>query len=378
MKVLFLGWEFPPYVSGGLGVYAYEVTKRLSKLGVEVIYVMPDYGEISVPWMKVVRVPMSGRIGPYGRPGEFKFSPWRWDILNVALEFNKRAVEICKNLDFDVIHANDWLTMIAGVELKRITGKPLIITVHSTEFDRSPGVWWDVYNIEKYGMENADLIITVSKREKDLIVKNYGINPEKIVVIYNGIDPERFRKVKAFVEKDGGIVLFVGRMTTQKGVDYLLKAAKLVLGKMDNVRFLLAGTGADLPKFIEMAIDLGISDKVLFLGFIPEEEKLVLYKIADLVVTPSTSEPFGIVPLEAAASGTPVIISKQSGVSEVLANALRVDFWDVRELASKIIEVLKYRELKEELGKNAEREINNLSWDRTAEEIVKVYRWFER
>lgn len=374
MKILFLGWEFPPYISGGMGIYAYELTRELSRKGVEIIYVMPDYGEVKCNWMKIVRVPIKGRIGPYGRPGQFKFTPWRWDILNVAIEYNKMVVEYCKNLDFDIIHANDWLTMIAAVELKRLTGKPLVVTVHSTEYDRSPAVWWDVYRIEKYGMENADIIITVSNREKELIVRNYGIPPEKIVVVYNGINPEKYRKIKAFIEKDGSIVLFVGRMTTQKGVDYLLEAAKLVLEKKNNVRFLLAGTGADLPKYIEKAIELGIQDRVMFLGFVPEEEKVVLYKIADVVICPSVSEPFGIVPLEALSAGTPVIISKQSGVSEVLSNALRVDFWDVREMASKILEILYYRELKEELREHGMKEVENLSWSKTAENTINVYR----
>jgi glycosyltransferase involved in cell wall biosynthesis len=266
------------------------------------------------------------------------------------------------------------MTYRAGINAKKISHKPLVVHVHATEFDRTGGhPDQRVYNIERQGMHAADCIIAVSNFTKGLIVEHYGIPPEKVRVVHNAIDLEDRQDV--FVRKNSWekIVLFLGRITVQKGPDYFLYAAKRVLEQEPDVRFVFAGSG-DMESFIiEKAAELGIADRVLFTGFLQGEDIVRAYKMADLFVMPSISEPFGLTPLEAMSHGTPVIISKQSGVSEVLKHALKADFWDIDRMADMMLSVLRHDVLKKELSGNGLAELQKFSWSEAAQKCVSVY-----
>jgi len=286
------------------------------------------------------------------------------------------ASEIARHESFDVVHAHDWMTFPAGLSVAALKGVPLVVHVHSTEFDRS-GLSVDqrIYDIERRGMHGAIKVIAVSYLTKNQVTHQYGIDPAKVEVVYNAIEPNTngFDEEKYSIHKDEKIVLFLGRITMQKGPEYFLAAAKKVLEVMDNVKFVMAGSGDMIRRTIEMAASMGIGHKVLFTGFLrgPDVEKV--FKMADLYVMPSVSEPFGIAPLEAMSHDVPVIISKQSGVSEVLTHALKVDFWDVNEMANKIIAVLKHPPLASTLRQHGSFEVRRLSWVDAARQCVQVY-----
>jgi glycosyltransferase involved in cell wall biosynthesis len=290
--------------------------------------------------------------------------------------FARAAEEIAAGETFDVIHCHDWLTFKAGVNVKRRTKKPLIVHVHATEFDRTGGNGRNehVYNIEREGMHAADKIIAVSNFTKNMIVNNYGIDPNKVEVVHNAVEFTDYNTERRKINNYDKVVLFLGRITLQKGPDYFIESASKVLKKMSNVKFIIAGSGDMEYKMIEKAAQMGIGDKVLFAGFLEGADIDRAYKMADVYVMPSVSEPFGITPLEAMRNGTPVIISKQSGVSEVIQNCLKVDFWDTDQMANKILGVLKYGELHEEMKKNGSREIKKFSWDVPAGKCINVYR----
>ena len=262
------------------------------------------------------------------------------------------------------------------MRLKKLTGKPLIVHVHITEFDKTGGTHADsrVYAIEKAGMDAADVVITVSNLVRQRCINQYYTDARKTRVVYNAVSAvepsfeERFK-----ISPNDKIVLFLGRVTLQKGPDYFIEAAKKVLDVDPNVKFVLAGTGDMLPRMIERAADLGIGHKVLFPGFVNQAQGAQLYKMADVFVMPSVSEPFGIVPLEAMSHGTPVIISKQSGISEVLKHALKVDFWDVNDIANKIIAALTYATLHQELKQHGSVEVRRFNWENTAGEVQQLY-----
>jgi glycosyltransferase involved in cell wall biosynthesis len=289
------------------------------------------------------------------------------------------AAELVASEQFDVIHAHDWMTYPAGIVVAAISGKPLIVHVHSTEFDRSgEHVNQMIYDIERKGMERADKVIAVSYFTRSIIINRYGISGDKVEVVYNGVqrngsDNGNWALAESGIEKDEKIVLFLGRITMQKGPEYFLQAAKKVLEVMDNVKFVIAGSGDLMHRTIEMAAGLGIGQKVLFTGFLHGEDVQKIYEMADLYVMPSVSEPFGIAPLEALNNDVPVIISKQSGVSEVLTHALKVDFWDVNEIANKIIAVLKYPPLEITLRNYGNSEVRKLRWKDSAAKCVKIY-----
>ena len=275
------------------------------------------------------------------------------------------ASEIGRHENFDVVHAHDWMTFPAGMAVAAAKGVPLVVHVHSTEFDRS-GIHIDqrIYDIERRGMHAAMKVIAVSYLTKNQVCQNYGIAESKVEVVYNaietngnGFDPERYK-----IHKDEKIVLFLGRITHQKGPEYFLGAAKKVLEVMDNVKFVMAGSGDLTRRTIEMASQMGIGHKVLFTGFLRGADVERVFKLADLYVMPSVSEPFGIAPLEAMSHDVPVLISKQSGVSEVLTHALKVDFWDTTEMANKIIAVLKYPPLASTLRQHGSFEVRQWSW----------------
>lgn len=386
------GWEWPPYNSGGLGIACYGLTKSLAKKGANITFALPKKIDVDDDFLRIIfgdteviysenqlysayssiNYPVSGsnKLVPKKNP------PISRNLLEEVSNYADFAQEIASFEDFDVIHVHDWLTAKAGIAAKRISGKPLIMHVHATEFDRTGGNNCNqiVYDIEKQGMQNADVVVAVSNFVKSNIVQNYGIPSEKVKVVHNGIDFENYELEKASeLKKDNKIVLFLGRLTLQKGPDYFIYAAKKVLEKMDNVIFLIAGSGDMERALIEKVAELGISDKVLFTGFLRGPDISRAYQTADVFVMPSVSEPFGLVPLECMNCKTPTIISKQSGVSEVLTHSLKVDFWDVNELANKIYSVLQYPELYQCLRENGFREVNKINWDKPAEKCINIY-----
>jgi glycosyltransferase involved in cell wall biosynthesis len=287
------------------------------------------------------------------------------------------AAQLAEGEEFDVVHAHDWMTFPAGITVATLSGKPLIVHIHSTEFDRSgEHVNQMVYDIERKGMHLADRVVAVSNYTRNIIIERYGVSPDKVDVVHNGSENNSnggWTLGDTDIKKGEKIVLFMGRITMQKGPEYFLMAAKKVLEVMDNVKFVMAGSGDLMRKSIEMAAGLGIGHKVLFTGFLQGEAVQRIYKMADLFVMPSVSEPFGLVPLEALQNGVPVIISKQSGVSEVLMHALKVDFWDVNEIANKIVAVLKYPPLETTLKDYGNFEVRKLRWKDAAAKCAKIY-----
>jgi len=420
MKVLMLGWEFPPFISGGLGTACYGLTKAMDQLGIEVTFVLPTiveskytthvkllspgYQTLAAAFefspLKNVRFrTIQSPLQPYLTPdvyqqrieeairqkrkmmmqgsdiGSIGGSDYSGDMYAEVQRYATVAVELAANEQFDIVHAHDWMTYPAGIAVAAMNGKPLIIHVHSTEFDRSgENVNQMIYDIERKGMHTADKVIAVSYFTRNIIISRYGVSGEKVEVVYNGVERNgNWPLEKTGISKDEKIVLFLGRITMQKGPEYFLAAAKKVLEVMDNVKFVMAGSGDLMHRAVEMAAGLGIGHKVLFTGFLRGEDVQKIYKMADLFVMPSVSEPFGLVPLEALNNDVPVIISKQSGVSEVLMHALKVDFWDVDEIANKIIAVLKYPPLQVMLRNHGNFEIRKLRWKNSAQKCVKIY-----
>jgi glycosyltransferase involved in cell wall biosynthesis len=317
-----------------------------------------------------VDAPAASFIGP---PGGAQYAG---DLLAEVARYAALATEIARQESFDVVHAHDWMTFPAGLAVAALKGVPLVVHVHSTEFDRS-GMHVDqrVYEIERRGMHGAMRVIAVSHWTKNIVTHHYGIDPDKVEVIYNAIDVNGHGENADHydIQKDEKIVLFLGRITMQKGPEYFLAAAKKVLEVMDNVKFVMAGSGDMIRRTIEMAAAMGIGHKVLFTGFLRGTDVERVFKMADLYVMPSVSEPFGIAPLEAMSHDVPVIVSKQSGVSEMLQHALKVDFWDVHEMANKIIAVLKHPPLASTLRQHGSFEVRRRNWTDAARSVVQVY-----
>jgi len=399
MRVFMLGWEFPPYNVGGLGTACYGLTKALSALGVKVIFVVPKApAEFDYDFLKVVNagidlehleeyIPIDSGIIPYHESmsgpvilkndvvRNKKFQLYGSRIFDEVNLFAEKVLNVASDFAFDLIHAHDWMTYPAAIKLKQKTGKPLILHIHATSFDRGViGINPRVYEIEKRGFQEADLIVAVSEFTRRTVINKYSINPEKVKVVHNGVllnNKNNLYDVKIF--PNDHIVSFVGRITIQKGPLYFVEAAKIVSEFIPNVKFLVTGSGDMLPQMIHRTAELGLSDKIIFTGFLRGKELDKIYAMSDVYVMPSVSEPFGITPLEAIANGTPVIISKQSGVSEVLSNCLKVDYWDVEKMANYIIAVLRYNELKETLRTHAFMEITNINWDNAAKRLEKIY-----
>jgi glycosyltransferase involved in cell wall biosynthesis len=421
MKVFMLGWEFPPFISGGLGTACYGLTKALDDLGVKITFVLPrmvesDYTthvrlltpeyisqhtQFTVHQLKnVVFRTVASPLQPYltprtyqrriedsleqiqaghGRGGKpvFHSVDYSGDMAGEVRRYAAMAAVLAGREDFDVVHAHDWMTYPAGIAVAKMTGRPLVVHIHSTEFDRSgEHVNQMIYDIEREGLHAADKVIAVSYFTRSIIISRYGVPGEKVEVVHNGVERNGasvWNLSEGSIRKGEKIVLFLGRITMQKGPEYFLGAAKKVLEKMSNVKFVMAGSGDMMHRSVELAAELGIGSKVLFTGFLRGEEVSRIYKMADLYVMPSVSEPFGIAPLEALEHDVPVIISKQSGVSEVLSHALKVDFWDIDEMANKIIAVLKYPPLEITLRNHGNFEVRKLRWKDSAQKCAKVY-----
>ena len=376
MNIAIITWEYPPYFSGGLGRHCYYLTSSLEKFGNRVT-VFTQYGKSDGKKIKIINVGKIFSDCYYTKCKEGEHSYSCSNFLECFYHFNHRIFRLFSFLikegqHFDVVHCHDWLTFPAGIKIKEKYGIPLVITFHSLEYDRcAETIPWEVpLNTELEGIKNADIIIANSGYTKERLISKYNAPPEKIRVIYNGINAKEFKVAR---EDGRKIVLYLGRLTLHKGVDYFLEAAGKILNFMPNARFIVAGSGEQLPNLIEKAIELGIADKVIFTGWISDEEVKKLYALADVYVLPSISEPFGITILEALASGTPAIVSKNSGVREISNHILTVDFWDVDEMVNKVVGILKYPAIKKEIVRNAYRDLEKLSWDRVAGETIKVY-----
>lgn len=417
------GWEFPPHISGGLGTACYGLTKGLYTVGVdEILFVVPkaygdediskihliDAGEIEISerivdystfFKKMRFIEVGSALRAYSTPEEYEniteeekaktkymvkssfsgklsFSGGYGENLFQEIA-NYAAVSsiIAYKERFDIIHAHDWVAYPAGIAAKLISGKPLVVHVHATDFDRSGGsVNPGVYEIEKNGMEMADKVIAVSNLTRNIIIEKYGINPDKVVTVHNAVEPLEDRELMKLKRSiNDKIVTFLGRVTLQKGPEYFIEAAHLVLQKMKNVRFVMAGSGDMLNRMIWRVATLKIGDRFHFTGFLKGDDVHHMFSMSDVYVMPSISEPFGISPLEAMQSNVPVIISRQSGVSEILQHAIKVDFWDTHAMADAIYGILKYNGLKGMFDKNARLEVNNLKWEHAAEKVKEVY-----
>ena len=422
MRVLMFGWEFPPHITGGLGTACFGLTKGLVKNGVDVIFVVPkafgdeakdgfrlvnasdvvlDFtnSETKEFWEKIQFMEVGSNLVPYLDPEEFertviqerltettethsvfskqysfsgKYGP---NLMEEVSRYALVASSIASTNEFDVIHAHDWLTYPAGIAAKKISGKPLVVHVHATEFDRSgENVNKPVYDIERQGMTEADLVITVSNLTRQIVIDRYDIPAEKVITVHNAVEPvdrpELDGVTKHVKEK---VVTFLGRVTYQKGPDYFVEAANKILKKDSNVRFVMAGSGDLLNKMIRRVAQLKISTKFHFTGFLAGTEVDTMFAMSDVYVMPSVSEPFGISPLEAMRSNVPVVISKQSGVAEVLQHALKVDFWDVDALADAIYGILHYEGLRKMFVRYGKTEVDNLIWENAAQNILEVY-----
>lgn len=392
------GWEFPPHNSGGLGTACEGLTRALTACGIETVFVLPRSTKVEANSMRFRFADLAGR----GKNFKLKVVPsllypyitsatydkayseqvagvYGRNLLEEVKLYALRVQSIAEEENYDIIHAHDWLAYPAGLMAHKISGKPLVVHVHATEFDRGGGngVNQEVYAIEREGMEQAEKVITVSEWTKGIVMRHYGIPAEKIEVVHNGIEiqafsalPDRLKKLRAIGNK---IVLFVGRITLQKGPDYFVWAAKKVLAYEPKTLFVVVGSGDMEGQMVRLASELGISDRFIFPGFLRGQELNQIYQSADLYVLPSVSEPFGITPLESLANGTPVLISKQSGVAEVLTHALKVDFWDIDETANQILAVLQHSVLKEALTTYGQQELPRISWAEAARKCLAVY-----
>jgi glycogen synthase len=393
MRVLMLGWEFPPHNSGGLGVACEGLARAVQDCDTDVLFILPrpvPAGNSHVPLRFALTDKLEVRgvdvaLTPYITSHEYARyrgalvgTMYGNSLFEEVLRYAIAIRSIVLSESFDIIHAHDWLSALAGVEAKRLSGKPLIVHVHATGYDLSGGQGIDsrIYAIEKLSFDTADAIIAVSDYTRRMIAEHYGVPLDKIHVVHNGVDPEKCSGGEAVLplKRHGQkMVLYVGRLALQKGPDYFLRAAARVLPYYQDTYFVISGSGDMEWKMVELASQLGISHKVVFTGFLRGEELNRLFKAADLYVLPSVSEPFGIAPLEALVSGTPVLISKQSGVSEVLSHALKVDFWDIDEMANQMIAVLRYGTLQSQLAREGREEALKLTWRRAAEKCVALY-----
>ncbi|MEM6750711.1 MAG: glycosyltransferase [Planctomycetota bacterium] len=468
MRILMLGWEFPPFVSGGLGTACYGLTKALSARGAEITFVLPKVAgtdeppshvqllspqapsaaegdrspqavastyrldttspapissdhpapddpalaqvtfravpsRIASPYRGALPEPdRTGRVsrgasaaqsmpqgtsarneaGPisfFGGGGDGGGDDYGGDLLAEARRYADLVLDLAAGVEFDAVHAHDWLTFPAAQAVAAKYGKPMVAHVHSTEYDRSGDQPHQLLvEIERQGVAVADRVIAVSHLTRRMLESRYGCDSDKIRVVYNGLENGTIEsRLKAPnpkpIRKTDKIVLFLGRITMQKGPEYFVSAAKRVLECVSDVKFVMAGSGDQVRKVIELAAEYGIGDRVLFTGFLRGDDVARVFQMADVYVMPSVSEPFGIAPLEAISHDVPVIISKTSGVSEVLEHVLKVDFWDVEEMANKIAAVLKYPPLGATLRRHADLEASRLTWDMAAERCDEVY-----
>lgn len=421
MKVLMFGWEYPPHITGGLGTACFGLTKAMVSQGDQVIFIVPKaYGDESTEaarivnasdvivdfskevyneyWKNLSYIEVNSQIIPYVGVDDFynvinnrikqyegikkiehqrkyefsgKYGP---SLLEEVERYAMVAAEIAQNYEYEIIHAHDWLTYKAGIVAKKISGKKLVIHVHATEFDRSgENINKAVYDIERFGMDNADHIVCVSDFTRNIVITRYGQDPEKVTTIYNGANSMSVQEIQNQKTVKEKVVTFLGRVTFQKGPDYFVEAATKVLQYDKNVRFVMAGSGDMLNRMVALVAKNRISQNFHFTGFLKGEDVNKMFALSDVYVMPSVSEPFGISPLEAMNANVPVIISKQSGVSEVLKYAIKVDFWDIDAMADAIYSLLHYPALSKMFIKNGKKEVESIRWDDSAQKLRNLY-----
>ena len=422
MRVLMFGWEFPPHIAGGLGTACYGMTKGLAHCGVDVLFVMPsasgdedqsavriiNASDVAVydAWQnieeflgKVQFLRVGSNLHPYIDPVDFtdlveseqknqseEFKFYFRQKYQFSGKYGKNLMEevsryamvggaIAAEQEFDVIHAHDWLTYLAGIAAKRVSGKPLVIHVHATSFDRGSADNIDtrVYDIERMGMLEADKVITVSDLTRNIVINKYGIDPAKVVTVHNAVDFSGREKIDVDRGVKDKVITFLGRITFQKGPEYFIEAAAKVLKVCPNTRFVMAGSGDMMNRCVRYVAKLGIADRFYFTGFLRGDDVQKMFALSDVYVMPSVSEPFGISPLEAMKTDVPTIISKQSGVAEVLKYAIKVDFWDVNALADAMYGLLNYPALSSLAAEKGREEVDNLKWDSAAVKVKQVY-----
>ena len=414
MKALMFGWEFPPHILGGLGTASYGLTKGMFNNGdMDITFVIPKpWGDeekgfariigannTPVAWRDVSWDYVQSRIGKTMDPqlyfdlrdhiyadfnylnlndlGCIEFSGRYPD--NILEEINNYSIVagvIARTVDFDIIHSHDWLTYPAGIHAKNITGKPLVIHVHASEFDRSRGKPNPtVFAIEKDGMMNADHIITVSNLTRRTVIEKYGIDPSKVTTVHNAVIPlsDELLNLKKREGKDK-VITFLGRITMQKGPEYFVEAAAKVLQKNKHVRFVMAGGGDMEADMIKLAAKRGIADRFHFTGFLRGKDVYQMFRDSDVYVMPSVSEPFGISPLEAMEMGVPSIISKQSGCAEILDNVIKTDYWDIDAMADAMHGLISYPALHNQLREKGIEEIHGITWEKAGKKVIDIYK----
>ena len=413
MKALMFGWEFPPHILGGLGTASYGLTKGMAENGnMDISFVIPKpHGDEDKSFANIIgacttpiawRDPdwdyVQSRIGNVMNPqlyydlrshiyadfnymnvndlGCIEFSGRYPD--NLLEEINNYSIVagvIARTLDFDIIHSHDWLTYPAGIHAKQVSGKPLVIHVHATDFDRSRGnVNPTVFGIEKDGMTNADHIITVSNLTRQTVIEKYGIDPAKVTTVHNAVEPlsDEMKNVQVPKMKEK-IVTFLGRITMQKGPEYFVEAAAKVLQKVHNVRFVMAGSGDMMEKMIDLAAQKDIADRFHFPGFQKGKQVYEMLKASDVYIMPSVSEPFGISPLEAMQMGVPSIISKQSGCAEILNHVIKIDFWDIDAMADAIYSIISYPAMYNQMHEEGLAEVDGIQWKKAGKKVIDIY-----
>lgn len=412
MNALMFGWEFPPHILGGLGTASYGLTRGMAQQeDLSITFVIPKpYGDEDQSFLKIIgacHVPVVYKDVSYQQveqvqgnimhPDEYFYyrDRIRYDFTRIGtnelgcIEFSGRypdnllqeisnyeavAGVLAHSLDFDVIHSHDWLTYPAGIFAKQIAGKPLVIHVHATDFDRSRGqVNPTVYSIERRGMDVADHIICVSELTRRTVIEKYHQDPRKVTTVHNAVDP--IPNVEQFVKtpRKEKLVTFLGRITMQKGPEYFVEAAAKVLKRTQNVRFVMAGSGDKMQAMIDLVAERGIADKMHFTGFLKGKEVTQMLADSDVYMMPSVSEPFGISPLEAMQVGTPSIISKQSGCAEILSHAIKTDYWDIDAMADAIYAIVEYPSIYETLSREGRNEVNQITWDKAGLKVRAIY-----
>ncbi|MBQ9311349.1 MAG: glycosyltransferase [Bacteroidales bacterium] len=418
------GWEFPPHIAGGLGTACEGIVKGLAYNGVESIFVMPsasgdedqsatriiNASDVAVENFtdtvdefldKVKFIHIDSNLIPYADPEEFSKiveNERARQVKDFSISFGQKykfsgkyganlleevaryamvggTIAMQHRGEFDIIHAHDWLTYLAGIAAKELTGKPLVVHVHATSFDRGTDDMVDsrVYAIEKRGMEAADRVVTVSDLTRNIVINKYGIDPAKVVTVHNAVDFSGRENIEVERGVRDKVVTFLGRITFQKGPEYFIEAAAKVLKRTKGVRFVMAGSGDMMNRSIRMVARLGISDRFHFTGFLHGADVQKMFALSDVYIMPSVSEPFGISPLEAMRTGVPSIISHQSGAAEVLRYALKVDFWDVDAMADDIYALLSYPALSHFATVQGFDEVNELKWNNATAKLKKVY-----
>lgn len=424
MRVLMFGWEFPPHIAGGLGTACEGIVKGLAYNGVETLFVMPSASgdedqsattiinasdvEVRNDWVsvdefinKVKFMYVDSNLLPYSEPQEyfrtieemkktgaiesvigfgqkFKFSgKYGANLMEEVARYAQVGGTIAMQHkdEFDVIHAHDWLTYLAGIAAKELTGKPLVVHVHATSYDRGDDKHIDtrVLDIETRGMQVADRVVTVSDLTRNIVINRYKIDPDKVVTVHNAVDFSGRENMQVERGVKDKVVTFLGRITFQKGPEYFIEAASKVLKRTKNVRFVMAGSGDMMNRAIRQVARLGISDRFHFTGFLRGQDVQKMFALSDVYIMPSVSEPFGISPLEAMRSNVPSIISFQSGAAEVLKYALKVDFWDVDAMADDIYALLQYPALAEFATRQGYDEVNELKWNGATAKLKAIY-----